>query len=496
MKPAPHDIVAVVAIDRGSPTPLYRQVYQGYRDSILAGRLRPGERLPSTRSLARELGTSRLPILEAFDQLLAEGYCESRVGAGTFVARSLPAEPAPGPRTGGERPGRRPLARGPVARLRRPAPWLFNRAPFALGATAVELFPAEVWARLVARHTRRLDRAALRYGNSMGWPPFREAIADYLRAARAVRCTAEQVMVVAGSQQALELVARVLVDPGSTVWLEEPGYWGARDAFSIARARLVGVPVDEEGVDVGAGARLAPRARAVYVTPSHQFPLGVTMSASRRLQLLDWARRAGAWIVEDDYNSEYRYESQPVGALQGLDKDARVLYIGTFSKVLSPALRIGYLVVPEDLVERFRLVRWAMDICPPILYQQVLADFIAEGHFARHLRRTRELYRERRQTLLAALDAELGGRLDILGQQAGMHVVATLPPGRPDAEVAQLAAGEGLSTLHLSSCYLGRRARQGLLLGYGGTGVEQIPDAVRGLKRAVEASLAGARPAG
>src|SRR4029453_1353049 len=201
-------------------------------------------------------------------------------------------------------------------------------------------------------------------------------------------------------------------------WLGEPGYGGARDVFAMARAKPVGVPVDAEGLDVAAGAALSLRARAVYVTPSHQFPLGVTMSASRRLQLLDWARRAGAWIVEDDYNSEYRYESQPVGALQGLDRDARVLYIGTFSKVLAPALRIGYLVIPEDLVPRFRSVRWAMDICPPILYQQALADFIAEGHFARHLRRTRELYRERRETLVASLRAEIdsGLPLEIQGE--------------------------------------------------------------------------------
>lgn len=491
MKTAPHDTEAVVAIDRESAKPIYRQIYDGYREAILAGRLRAGERLPSTRSLALELATSRLPVLEAFDQLLAEGYCESRVGAGTFVARSLPAEPKPAPKASGPRPGPRRMARGPASRLRRTSPWLVHTAPFALGGTAVEAFPTDVWARLVAHHTRRPDRAALRYGNVMGYPPFREAIADYVRAARAVRCSAAQIMIVAGSQQALELVARALVDPGDPVWLEEPGYWGARDVFAMARAEAVPVPVDGEGLDVRAGAELSPRARAVYVTPSHQFPLGVTMSASRRLQLLDWARRSGAWIVEDDYNSEYRYESQPVGALQGLDRDSRVLYIGTFSKVLAPALRIGYLILPEDLVERFRLVRWVMDICPPILYQQALANFLAEGHFARHLRRTRELYRERRETLLGALRAEIaaGLPLEILGEHAGMHVVVTLPPGVADIEVSQRAADEGLAAMPLSNCYLGKRKRPGLLLGYGGTSAEQIPDAVRRLRRAIEPSL-------
>jgi GntR family transcriptional regulator/MocR family aminotransferase len=485
VKRAPHDIVAVVAVDREAATPLYRQVYAGYRAAILERRLRPGERLPSTRSLARELGISRLPVLEAFDQLLAEGYCESRVGAGTFVARSLPAASPQQPGEAGPRPGRRPLARGPATRLQRPAPWLTAGRPFGLGGTAVDHFPAEVWASLIARHTRRPERAALRYGNSMGHAPFREAIADYLRAARAVRCTAEQIMVVAGSQQALELTARVLADPGDEVLLEEPGYWGARDVFSMARCRLRGIAVDDEGIEVAALPR-GTAARAVYVTPSHQFPLGVTMSVSRRLQLLEWARKAGAWVVEDDYNSEYRYESQPVGALQGLDVDARVIYVGTFSKVLSPALRMGYLVVPEDLAPRFRLVRWAMDICPPILYQQALADFIAEGHFARHLRRTREIYRARREILVAALRAELGDRLEILGEHAGMHVVVNLPAGLRDIENSERAGAEGLSALHLSSCYLGRRTRQGLLLGYGGTSAVDLPDAVARLRRVIE----------
>jgi GntR family transcriptional regulator/MocR family aminotransferase len=488
MKRRPHDIVAVVAVERDSSTPLYRQIYDAYRAAILAGRLRPGERLPATRSLAGELGISRLPVLQAFEQLVAEGYCDSRTGAGTFVARLQPHQSAPRPRSGAPRPGRRPMARGPVARIQRAAHWMTPGQPFAIGAIAVDHFPAEVWATLVARHTRRPDRAALRYGTAMGYLPFRQAIADYLRAARAVRCDPSQIMVVAGSQQALGLVASSLIDPGNTVWLEEPGYWGARDVFALHRARRVPVPVDGEGIDVAAGVERSPKARLVYVTPSHQFPLGVTMSVSRRLQLLDWARRAGAWIVEDDYNSEYRYESQPVGALQGLDRDSRVLYIGTFSKVLSPALRMGYLVIPEDLVPRFTMARWAMDICPPILYQQALADFIAEGHFARHLRRTRELYRRRRETLLRELRRVLGGQIAILGEQAGMHVVITLPAGTDDLAVSRRAAAEGLTTLPLSTCFIGRGVRPGLLLGYGGTEEAQIPSAVLALQRAISSA--------
>jgi GntR family transcriptional regulator/MocR family aminotransferase len=481
-------ILPVLAVDRASRRPLHRQIYDGYREAILDRRLRPGQRLPSTRALAGELGVSRLPVLEAFAQLLAEGYCESRAGSGTFVARSLPEDPPPaGARGARPRPGRRPRSRGPASRIPAGGPWLAGTGPFVIGETAVDLFPYPVWASLVARHGRERDAKYFHYGETMGYRPLREAIAAYLRAARGVRCEAEQVMVVSGSQQALELAARVLLDPGDPVWIEEPGYWGARDALRNQGARLVPVPVDEEGLDVAAGIARAPRARAVYVTPSHQFPLGVTMSASRRLQLLDWARRAGAWVLEDDYNSEYRYESQPVAALQGLDRDARVFYVGTFSKVLFPALRVGYLVVPGDLVTAMARTRWAMDIAQPTLIQGVLADFLAEGHFARHLRRTRLLYRERRGVLVEAIRAELGDELAVHGDQAGMHVLAGLRAGRRDRALVERAAAAGLKTMPLSSAYLGRATRQGLILGYGGTPASELPAAVARLRSVLRA---------
>jgi GntR family transcriptional regulator / MocR family aminotransferase len=482
----PAGILPVFALDRRSATPLYRQVYDGYREAIVLRRLRAGERVPSTRDLARELGISRIPVLTAFEQLLAEGYFEARVGAGTFVARALPDDfhasarkPAAAPTP--VRPGPRRVARAPEPLLREPEPWLGGRGPFRLSQPAVDHFPSQVWAGLVARHVRNPRASLLHYGEPMGYRPFREAIASYLRTARGVRCEADQVMVVSGSQQALEIASRVLFEPGAAVWVEEPGYAGARDALLMTGARLVPVPVDRSGLDVAAGIAREAGARGAYVTPSHQYPLGVTMTAARRLQLLDWAQRGGAWIVEDDYDSEYRYESLPIASLQGLDRDSRVIYVGTFSKVLFPALRIGYLVVPADLVGRFTAVREATDVCPPSLFQAVLADFIGQGHFGRHLRRMRLLYAERRMALVHALRQHLP-QVEVLGDAAGMHLVAALPAGTRDRELAERAAAHGLWTMPLSACYLGPARQPGLVLGYGGVTEREIRDAVKRLQ--------------
>ncbi|HET8646422.1 MAG TPA: PLP-dependent aminotransferase family protein [Vicinamibacteria bacterium] len=488
--PAP-GILPAVAIDRAAAKPLYQQICDGYRAAIAERRLRAGQRLPSTRALAAALGISRIPVLIAFDQLLAEGYFEARVGSGTFVSSTLPHDPdtlqRPSTRGAGRPPGPRPLARHAAAVLRAPPqPWLAGFGPFRMSEPALHHFPFRVWSRLMARHTRRLGGRALNYGSPLGDLAFRQTLAAYLGAARGVRCEPEQIMVVSGSQQALEITARVLLDPGDAAWVEEPGYGGARDALAMAGARLVPVPVDDEGLDVAAGIRSAPRARAAVVTPSHQYPLGATMSAARRLQLLDWAQERGAWIVEDDYDSEYRYDSQPIAALQGIDRDARVVYIGTFSKVLFPALRVGYLVIPADLVDRFAAVREAMDICPPAAVAAVLTDFIAEGHFARHLRRTSALYRQRREVLVEELGRGPGRRFQVVGAEAGIHLVAL--SGRPgDRAIAERAAGAGLWAMPLSACYLGRPLRHGFVLGYGGTSVAEIPRAVQRLRRIIGA---------
>ncbi len=485
-------ILPLVTIDRASGKPLYRQLYEGYRDAIVSRLLRAGQRMPSTRTLAADLGISRIPVLNAFEQLLAEGYFESRVGAGTFVAASLPDElavptrPAPSRKVRDRRAPRELSHR--IAQLTResPGPWLRNLGLFSVSQPPLDYFPSKIWSRLAARRSRDRDPRLLHYSQAMGYLPFREAVAEYLRTSRAVSCEAAQIMVVNGSQHALELTALALLDPGQTAWIENPGYFGAKMALRMAGVELAPVPVDDEGLDVEAGIRTYPRARAAYVTPSHQFPLGVTMSASRRLQLLDWAQDSGAWIVEDDYDSEYRFGSQPITSLQGLDRDRRVIYVGTLTKILFPALRIGYIVIPEDLIEAFRTVRRAMDFFSPTFHQAVLADFIREGHLGRHARRMRQLCEGRRSALVAAIRSELGDGLEVLGDRAGMFLAAELPKGSADLPVAEEAARHSLWTAPLSDCYLGRARRQGFVLGYGGFSEEEIRGGVRRLRRAFE----------
>ncbi|HEY9127577.1 MAG TPA: PLP-dependent aminotransferase family protein, partial [Acidobacteriaceae bacterium] len=334
------------------------------------------------------------------------------------------------------------------------------------------------------RHSRNPHASSIHNVNPLGIERFREAIADYLRTARGVQCTPDQVMIVSGSQQALDITARVLFDPGDSIWVEEPGYTLQKAAFRAAQCRLVPIPVDEEGMQVGLAIKRARKARAAIVTPSHQYPLGSTMSASRRLQLLNWAHDAGAWIVEDDYDSEYRYGSLPISSLYGLDVNARVIYIGTFSKVLFPSIRLGYLAVPRDLVATFINVRHAMDIFPPYLHQEVLADFILEGHFTRHLRRMRQIYLERRTALIENLQAELPigpEGIQIHGSEAGMHLAITLPAGANDMQLAAEAAKERLWLWPLSPSYLGN-PRPGFILGFGSVLPAQIAPAVKKLR--------------
>jgi GntR family transcriptional regulator/MocR family aminotransferase len=322
----------------------------------------------------------------------------------------------------------------------------------------------------------------------MGLPELRETIAVYLRTARGVHCEAGQIMIVSGSQQALDLTTRVIVDPGAAVWVEEPGYWLVHYVLRAVGCRSVPVPVDAEGLNVAAGIRLNRKARAAFVAPSHQYPLGVTMSATRRLQSLEWARRAGAWIVEDDYDSEYRYNSKPIASLQGMDQHNRVIYIGTFSKVMFPALRLGYIVIPPDLVERFAAMRQSMDLCPSHIPQAVMLEFIREGHFARHIRRMRPIYAERREVLVTELARVFGEEAAIIGDEAGMHLALLLPKLRNDQKVAARAAKESLWLSPLSASYVGKSPRHGFVLGFGNTRANQIPAAVLQLKGLCAAS--------
>lgn len=478
-----------IGLDRRSKIPLYRQMYDWFRKAITDGQMRPGQRVPSTRGLASELSISRIPVLHAYEQLLAEGYFETFVGAGTCVAGSIPDE-ALNPTTARrapqetmQKPGTRRISRRGAGFMRTPEqPWLKAPGAFRVSQPALDHFPVGIWSKLVARHSRRPPRGTMAYGDVMGYRPLREAIAEYLGASRGVRCEPSQILVTTGSQLALQLSAQVLLDPGDRMWMEEPGYPGARQAFLTAGARLLPGPVDHEGMNVAEIIRRDRGARAVYVTPSHQYPLGTTMSATRRMLLLNWAMRSGAWIVEDDYDSEYRFGSRPIAALQGLDSDARVIYIGTFSKVMFPALRLGYMVIPKDLVPAFAAARDAADIFSSTLYQAVMTDFIREGHFSRHIRRMRMLYRERRLVLAKAIQTQMGDWLEVIGAEAGMHLAALLSPGVDDVEISCKAVQKGVCAMPLSSCYSTRPARGGLVLGYGGANVYQIHDGVRKLR--------------
>ena len=477
---SPH-LLAHLPIERNREIPLHRQIYEGLRKAILEGMVRPGARLPSTRALAAELGISRLPVLSAYEQLLHEGYIEGRSGSGTFVC-AAPPDRMLRARDDHRAPRMKPRA------ARRRVPLGRDEGgirPFRVTLPALDEFPHELWARLVARHARRLGFVHMAYGDPAGVGALRAAVADHLRTARAVRCEAEQVLIVSGSQAALRVCGSVLLRHGDRVAIEEPGYPGAHAAIRASGAELVPVPVDAEGLDVGALAALRTRIRAVYVTPSHQYPLGASMSAARRLALLDWASQRGAWILEDDYDSEYRYVSRPLGALQGMDTDDRVVYIGTFSKVLFPALRMGYLAVPRSLWDSFLDARDALDVCSPTLYQLALAEFLEEGHFVRHLRRMRSIYLRRREAMLEGLTRHCADVLAVVNADAGLHVPTLLTTGQRDTAVLQRMTARGLTGVVLSKCYIGPTSRNGLLLGFGGFDERTLLAATRTLGQAL-----------
>jgi GntR family transcriptional regulator/MocR family aminotransferase len=487
-----------IALAYRTKTPIYRQLYDWFRKAIIDGQIRPGQRVPSTRGLAAELKISRIPVANAYEQLLAEGYFETFVGAGTCVARSIPDDAPSPPAVKAQKglkeivqhPGPRRMSRRGATLARVPAqPWLNISGAFRVSLPALDHFPIGIWSKLVARHSRRPPTGIMAYGNPMGYPPFRETIAEYLGAVRGVRCEPSEILVTTGSQQALQISAQVLLDPKDRVLMEEPGYPGARQAFMTAGAQLIPVPVDDEGMNVPEMIRRGRDAHVVYVTPSHQYPVGMTMSAARRMLLLHWAARSGAWIIEDDYDSEYRFGSRPIASLQGLDRDARVIYVGTFSKVMFPALRLGYVVVPKDLVPAFSAARDAADIFSSTLYQAVMADFIREGHFARHIRRMRMLYMERRRALVKAIQIQMGDMTEVIGTEAGMHLVALLPPGTSDVTVSRKAAQTGISAMPLSICCSTPSTRGGLILGYGGANLHQIQDGMRKLRMSIQSAL-------
>jgi GntR family transcriptional regulator/MocR family aminotransferase len=497
---SPEGIPVLIALDPKSSDSLTRQIYRALRDGILAGRLVGGLRLPSTRALADDLGVSRNTVVAAFDQLVAEGYVESRVGRGTRVSHTVPdqllrARVRPRARVVQREAANAPSERGRqlVTHARRKSAIDDGTVAFAPGVPALDLFPWAIWGRLVANRARRLRGDVAGYGDALGWRPLREAVARYVGVARGVACTADQVVIVGGSQQGLDLVARVVTDPGDSAWIEDPGYHGAVGAFAAAGLRITGVPVDADGLSVAAGRLGAAGARLIYVTPSHQFPLGVTMSLSRRLELLATAAEMDAWVIEDDYDSEFRYVSRPLTALQGLDTDGRVVYVGTFSKVMFPALRIGFAIAPLALVPALAAARQFAGTQQAVLEQMVLADFIDEGHFERHVRRMRGVYAERQQDLIDALRHEADGSIEAAPAGSGMHLVGWLRPGVDDTDVARRAAARGVDAIPLSAFAIGRGAgRPGVLLGYAHVDRAAILAAAGHLAAAVrESAVAG-----
>jgi GntR family transcriptional regulator / MocR family aminotransferase len=488
-----------VALEPRSRTPLHRQIYDGVRRAILDGRLPPGTRLPSTRSIAGDLAVSRMTVLDAFAQLSDEGYLVGRVGSGTHVSRTIPDTrltaaagrpllPGAGPRPSLSE--RSHLFEGGLGKPAAPG------RPFWPANPAVDAFPVREWATRLARHWRSIRRSELEYGAPSGHRRLREALAAYVGRARGVRCTGDQVMVVNGAQQAFFLCAQLLLDPRDVAWMEEPGYPYARLALRSTGARVVSVPVDEEGLVVARGRGRGSPPKLVYVTPAHQCPLGVAMTVSRRLELLQFARDRNAWVLEDDYDSEYRYGSRPLPALQSLDRDGRVVYVGSLSKTLLPALRIGFAVLPPSLVEPFGAVRAVIDRHPPGVEQGALAAFIEDGSFERHIRRMRALYLERRQVLLEGLRAGVGDAIRVGGTDAGLYVVGWLHGVAGEPEVVASAAAHGVAVVPLSGFYQGTPPRPGLVLGYGAYSPAAIRDGARRLGKAIAAATSTARARG
>ncbi|SNS85204.1 PLP-dependent aminotransferase family protein [Pseudomonas segetis] len=445
-------MIAQFKLDRSQSAPIYRQLYQRFRESIADGRLRPGDRVPAVRALAAELNLARGTVDAAYQLLIGEGYLTARGAAGTVVTPHLTPTTAP-PRTRvasldfhGTHSGKLPMA-------------------LQMGLPALDAFPRKLWTRLAGRQLRQSGIDTLVYPDSRGYAPLRGAIASYLGISRGIACHPDQILVCAGYRACLDLISHTLMRPGDKCWLEEPGYFMARNALQEAGAELVPINVDDQGLEVEQGIARCPDARFAVVTPTHQSPLGISLSLTRRLALLAWANRQGSWIIEDDYDSEYRYQGKPLPALKSLDQQGRVLYTGTFSKVLFPSLRLAYLVVPLEQSQAFAKMADRLHSHCPHLLQATVAAFLNEGHFARHLKKMRSLYARRRQWLVDALNLHLDGYLQINPQAGGMHLVAYMHKGN-DCALARQARTLGIAVEPLSQWYLQDTPKKGLVMGF------------------------------
>jgi GntR family transcriptional regulator/MocR family aminotransferase len=465
--------------DRG--TAVYRQVYLRIRSEILSGGFAPGSRLPSSRTLASELGLARGTVVTAFQMLAGEGYIVSHRARGTIVNPALPRVlKQVSPTKSGATPGK--VRSGHVRTS--PQPLLFR-----VGSPALDAFPRKQWTGIAARVARQLDSEQMANPNLqdvMGYEPLRRAIASYLQISRDISCSADQILITAGFQGALGLIIQALLKPGAKVLVEDPGYFFARNLLQHAPLRLVGGKIDDEGLNVAAAIRSAPDAALALVTPSHQFPLGMTLPIDRRLALLDWADRQRAWIVEDDYDCEFHHRGPPPPALKSLDRSGRVLYAGSFSKVLFPGLRLGYLVLPGVVIERFTRVATAFFPTPSITIQKTVESFISQGHFARHLSRMRTLYTERRNALATAIESVLPQYVEIRLEDGGMHFVAWLRRRLKDTELVEHLSRKGFGPAPLSRCSLRAPGYNGLMIGYTNVAKEQAITAARRMLAAIE----------
>ena len=470
-------------LDRSDPRPLQDQIVIYFRTIIVSGELLPGSRLPPSRGLAKELGVARNTVALAYERLVAEGFLDSRAGSGTYVAGGLPEK----------RHIRKEKTDIPSARSRRMLEAVTgftasSTLPLTPGLPALDEFPFALWARLTSRFWRSKPCNLLPYGDPAGYLPLRKALAGYIRASRGIICDPQQVLIVSGSQAGIDTVARVLLDPGNSVWVEDPGYISGRSALIANGARLFPVPVDDQGLDPVKGEALAPDAKLAVLSPSHQYPLGSLQNLPRRMAMLDWANRSDAWILEDDYDGEFRYTGKPVSALHSLDPDGRVLYLGTLSKILAPSLRIGYLVVPMDLVEVFTAARVVSDRHVPLEIQAVTAEFIEGGHLASHIRRLHPLYNARRQALLHAMQA-IRDLVEPVDYGAGLHFIAKLNPAFHDKKVSELGLQKGIDAPALSSFALSRTDLNGFVIGYANTPEDKAYWAVERLKESIEQSI-------
>ncbi|MBH1966764.1 MAG: PLP-dependent aminotransferase family protein [Pseudomonadales bacterium] len=485
-------LLSAIELDRASAIPLYRQLYLQIRKQILNGRIQGGVRLPSTRTLSNELGLSRITILNAFDQLIAEGFLASRTGAGTYVGTDWES-------------------RGTESEQQRPPPRLSDLSQSMLSLRSdhfrgvsyadwdpstptsflpshcsYDAFPQAIWRRLMNRHLLKPTKAILGYGELQGLQAFRSAIAEYVFDARGIECTAGQVVIVSGAQQAFNLLAMLLLNPQDSAWMEDPGHIAARIALQAQGARIVPLRIDEQGIDVQQGLNECPDARLVFCTPSRQHPLGVTLSSARRQALIDWAAQHQSWIIEDDCDSEFRYAGRLLPALYAMDQMARVIYVGTFSKVLFPSLRLGYVILPQALVDPFCTLRAVMDRSPPTLLQATTADFMEEGHFLGHIRRMRALYKARQHALIEQFEKQLGHFFRITQTDAGMHLIAWLPPELNDTDIARQLSLHNIHTYALSDYRIKHVLPPALLIGFAGTPENQAKERVEALASALD----------